>query len=102
MLNGSCESPSVLFAAGSVVLLFLFLRSLLGNSVANYALPLLLTHQLAVTCAHSARPYAGALFFSIALGFTLSQWWRDGKLRMLFYLFAHDVVGPTFLPGVWT
>jgi len=91
--------PSVLFAAGSVVLLFLFLRSLLGNSVANYALPLLLTHQLAVTCAHSARPYAGALFFSIALGFTLSQWWRDGKLRMLFYLFATTLLGLLFYPA---
>lgn len=79
--EGVLRLLSLVAIMGSLGMLFVIARRLAGSSLAWLSITLLLTLDPIQVAAVSARPYALALFFSLAAVWALLRWEEDGRYR---------------------
>ena len=79
--EASYRLPAAVLGTLTIPLLFLFARTLVGNTTALVAALLLAFSEWHIITSREARMYAPFLFFYIAAAFALLQWNLNNKLR---------------------
>ena len=94
----SYRLPAALLGTLTIPLLFLFARTLVGNTTALVAALLLALSEWHIITSREARMYAPFLFFYIATAFALLRWNITGKPRYAFYALVLFAGGATLHP----